>query len=363
MKYTIFIFTFITIFASCKNDTGFTSGPKPPAMGVINEVVIIADDELYDGAIGDTLHYYFSSAYPMMPSPEPIFDIRHFTINDLFVEPLRKELRTYLVVADISDSESETTKLIRKDLGEDRFQKALNSKVGSSTIGKDKWANGQLIFYIFGNGPEVLSKAIKENFGAIASKVNDHDNSILSANLYAAKRTNKGLIDKVQESFGLHIPIPGDFVLVKEDVQNDFLWLRKDAKDGILNVAIHAKPYTSESQFSKDSIIAFRDEYGKKYVSSDREGSYMVTNQKDLPIMSYDIKLDGNYAKEIRGIWEMENDFKGGPYFSYAIPVLSLNKVIYIDAMVLAPGKDKRDMMQQLDYIVKQTKLLAFAND
>lgn len=84
----------------------------------------------------------------------------------------------------------------------------------------------------------------------------------------------------------------------------------------------------------------------------------MVVNDKDLPVYEYKSELDGFYMKEIRGVWEMEKDFFGGPFISYAI-VKDLDKeIILIDVFVYAPGKDKRIHMQQLDYLIKQAKVI-----
>ena len=40
----------------------------------------------------------------------------------------------------------------------------------------------------------------------------------------------------------------------------------------------------------------------------------MKSNTVDLPVYEYAYQLNGSYTKELRGIWEMENDFMGGPF-------------------------------------------------
>ncbi|HPK08842.1 MAG TPA: DUF4837 family protein [Saprospiraceae bacterium] len=358
-KYIFSILIVNSIFVSCKNDIGLNDGLKPPALGVLNEIVVIADDKLYDGPIGDTLRYYFESAYPLMPAPESMFDLRHFTPEELDNQPLRKELRTYLVVANLSDTESSTTKMVRSDLGENRYLKVKEGNDVTTLVGKDKWAQGQMLFYIFANDPSNLEKAIAENFNSIATKVNKFDESIIEGNIYAVRHVNKGLSEKILNEFGIEMKVPNDYNMVVDKPEDHFMWLKKDAKDAVMGIAIQSVKYRNQSQLNLDSLIAFRNEYGKKYISSDKKGSYMVTNDEDLPIMSYDVEIDGHYAKEIRGIWEMENDFKGGPYFCYAIPLPEQDRLVYIDVLVLRQGKDKRNLMQQLDYIVKNIKILS----
>ncbi len=353
-EFKYFFIIALFFFASCKNDLANTTGPKPPAMGVINEIVVIADEDVYNGAIGDSLRYYYSSAFPILPTPEPLFDLRHFTVEDLTVEPLRKELRTYLVLANLEDLDSPTTQMVRRDLGEDRFLKAKENGINSS-VGRDKWARGQLLFYLFGNTKEEMVKSLISNFSAIAERVNEHDETSLSANIYTARRVNEGLSSSIAEKFGLRIKIPGDYKSVVEE--DSFLWLRKNKRDAVLNIVVSKEPYVDASQWKKDNVVRFRDEYGKKYISSDIEDSYMVTNEVDLPIFEYDAIVDSRSIKEYRGIWEMEKDFKGGPFITYAIPIPEIESLVFVDVFVLAPGTRKRDLMQQLDYIIKTAEI------
>jgi hypothetical protein len=55
----------------------------------------------------------------------------------------------------------------------------------------------------------------------------------------------------------------------------------------------------------------------------------------------------------------MENDFMGGPFFNYTLLDTKRNELIMIDAFVFAPGKEKRDYMQQLHHIVKTARIAA----
>jgi len=336
---------------------------KPMALARMNEIIAISDHDMWEGDVKDTFNYYFQSAFPIMPTPEPMFDIRHFTPVELNNERLRKELCTYVVLADLNDPEASTTKMLRRDLGEERYLKAKQDPTFCTSVGKDKWARNQIIIYLFANGEKELNKVIRDNYPAVAKRVRLHDITKLDASIYAVKSENPGLMKKLKELYGFTMRIPGDYVNVKPDQEN-FLWLRKDTKKMLMNIVIQKFPYTDASQFSNENIIKMRDTYGKRHVSSAAEGSYMVTNPVDLPTYDYTYEIDGQYVKEIRGIWEMENDFLGGPYASYVILNEAKTEFIFIDAFILGPGQDKRDMMMQLEYIVKSAKMgEAFLNE
>jgi hypothetical protein len=75
---------------------------------------------------------------------------------------------------------------------------------------------------------------------------------------------------------------------------------------------IHRIPYIKQEQFSEDGIKAIRDSLGKKYITTDVEGAFMQINDRDLPLITRATTLNGNYAFEARGIWEMNKAFMGG---------------------------------------------------
>lgn len=355
MYKLIIISLCLLTLGSCNDEVANQFAPKPSALGRLNQVEIISDNEIWEDQTGDTIRYYFGSAYPIMPTPEPTFDLRHFSPNDLAQEPLRKELRTYVVVADLQDSESATTKMIRKDLGEERFMNLKTTKDYSSTIGKDKWARNQILVYIMGNGKANVHKAIRENFPTIAKKINEHDEKQLMAALYTVKRTNRGLVSKIEDTYGINMSIPGDFKLAVEDKDKKHLWLRRDDKGVILNIMMNSVSYEDQSQFGTEEIKKSLNELTKQYVTSATPGSIMVINDEDLPVYDYGYEIDKQYTKELRGIWEMTEDFMAGPFVAYAINLKESNTILYVYAFIYGPGKTKRNLIQQLDYIVQNS--------
>jgi len=356
-KIIIYILLVIGI-VSCNNEITQQLEPKGVALGKMNEIVVIADDKVWESAVGDTFRYYFSSAFPILPRPEPLFDLRHFTLEQLDGQPLRKELRSYVVLSDLSDESSETTNMVKRDMGTEKFNQALSTGRPISSVGKDKWARGQVLVYLFGSSQDNLMESITRSFPATARRINQHDEKQLQASIYV-DRINLGLSEFIKKFYKLDLQVPGDFVEAYRDESEGIIWFRKDPNDAILNLVLRKIPYTSQKQFSKDSIIAYRNEFGKKYVDSDIEGNYMTVNEKYLPVYEYTLEIDGHYTKEIRGTWEMTEEFSGGPFNSYLIHNKTQNELIFIDVFVLAPGRRKRDMMMQLDYIVKSSKLIS----
>ena len=93
--------------------------------------------------------------------------------------------------------------------------------------------------------------------------------------------------------------------------------------------------------------------YGKEFIRMSSDTSYMSTNVIDLPTYEYTYFHNNVYTREVRGIWEAVNDFKGGPFVSYVLLNETKGEIVFIDTFVFAPGKEKRDFVQQLDCIIK----------
>jgi hypothetical protein len=64
-----------------------------------------------------------------------------------------------------------------------------------------------------------------------------------------------------------------------------------------------------------------------------------------------------DYAIELRGLWDVENDFMGGPYVSYTFADNESEYIITVFGYVYNPNKDKRNLLRQVEAILYSTKL------
>lgn len=338
--------------SSCKfNPSNITV--KPKALGVINEILVVSDSNLWHSVVGDTIQDIYGGIYPITHRPEPIFDLRYFSLEDINYEPLRRQLRTYMVVADLSDPNSTTTQMVKEDLGSERFSKAMSDPAFNTSVGKDKWATGQIVIYVFAKGVDALTEALVANFDAISSRINEHDLIQLHQKTYA-RGENLGLATELKKRYNADIILPTDYKTALDlPNENKLMWFRRDTKYGTMNVIIREYEYTGPELLSPKEAKSRFDAFGI-HVTSDRPETYIIINDVDLPLLDYDRTINGNYVKEYRGIWEMENDFFGGSYIGYAFVNQSTHKMLVMDCFIQAPGQPKRDMLQQLDRIAKR---------
>lgn len=355
-KYFFQIVVLLSIalsWSSCSEDMRQGLRPVPTAYGRLNQLVVVADQELWESNVGDTITWYYAAAYPILPQPEPIYDLVHFTPYDLEAQLMRRELRTYLIVADLSDEESPTAQMIRQDLGTEKLRRSKEDETYNVTIGRDKWAKNQLVVYQFGWSREKLIDNIKANFPAVYKRIEQREQERIDATIFF-QGDNPEIQDEVRSKMDANIKIPSDYFMALNDDQ--VIWVRKETDDLSSNLLIYKVAYNDEKQLSKEGIKAIRDSLGRKYISSTLPNTYMRINDVDLPMLTEVKTVHNQYALEARGIWEIENDFMGGAFLSYLIHNPDKKDLLFVDGFVHAPGKDKRDFMEQLEYILSTTE-------
>lgn len=358
-SFAIFgLVTIAVLLFSCSSEQTSTQKAtshknKAIAYGNVNKVTLVADQEILDSHVGDSISFYYEQPYPLMPTPEALYDLNIISIGELKQIKARRELRVYLFIADLNDLSSPTTQFVINDLGEEKVEAATNNYKKGTSIVSNRWANDQILIYLFAKGHDNLSKLIVESFEAVQERISKADLKKLKANIYQSGISSV-YPDTLKQFLKLDLSVPQDYkiALAKENL----VWLRRDIGEVAQNILMTSEPYTSSKQLDIDSLIHYRDVLGQLVVRSTTEGSYMKTNTKDLKILSFERDLNGHYAKEIRGVWEMTDDFMGGPFFSYAIPDTANRRLIFIDAFTYAPSKKKRDYMQQLEHIVSSLK-------
>lgn len=349
----ILFFAFLSVLfllGGCANDGAKDYRSQPNAYGRPNAVTIVADKEDWEGDLGDSLRYYFESPFLIMPQPEPVFDLRYFSPEEFMEKRVRREARTIYLIGNLSEETSGTAQIIRDDLGEEKLRRAREDKSYNLAIGRDKWAEGQMLIYQFGFSHDDLMAQIRNNFPTIRQRINRFDLDRVRTTAFQGG-VDRELMERVQASYGIRMQIPKEYVKAKQE--GGLMWLRKDTRKFTNNILLYRLPYLDTAQLTRNGLIALRDSIGKLHIGSSEPGSYMRINYTDLPIFIDPTLIDGRFALEARGIWEMANDFSGGPFISYLIYDEDSGDLLFLDAFVLAPGEDKRDVMQQLEQILR----------
>lgn len=345
-----------------------TLSPTPQALGGLNKIAIVADQKMWNSEVGDSLKYYLATAYPVLPQPEPLFDLQHYTVESMEQYPDRYRFKNLIFLADMSDEFSDTARKIKEIVGKENVDKMMRSSEKSDIkISKDRWANGQTVLFFYTNGKEAISENLREKSSSIAQLARENDQKMLREREFLRGR-NAGLLKEIKEKMGFTFIVPAQYKKAYYDAENNFMWLRKlDPASHIhSNILIHKIPFKNKEQFTTEYVKEIRNQLGKKYVESgDIKGSYMRTNDIDLPLYTETATINGNTTLKVYGIWEMSaiQDMMGGAFISFLVHDEKGGQLVLLDGFTFAPGRKKRDMMQALEMILSTIKFNEESNE
>jgi hypothetical protein len=330
---------------ACGDDFNSRMRDKPSAFGPLNQINVVADEPLWND-LKDSFAYYFEAPYPLLPQPEPIFDVRQFSPSDLIAKRARKHLRTYVVLATTEDTTSQTFQIIKRDLR--TFDENLGESGYEIKVAKDKWANNQILVYIYAETKGDLIDAFSTQYDRIIKQIRAFGKQSLSKQVYIGG-TNKVISEILIDSFDLSIKLPQNAKIAL--INEDLAWIRMETKESSSSILVSKMPYDSAAQLYKKGIIEIRNQLTKEHIEGPRPGTYPIINEENLPVLYDKIKLAGNDAYEIRGLWEMVGAYMGGPFVTHMVLGPNLESLYLVDVFVYAPGEEKRELLQKLEYM------------
>jgi hypothetical protein len=310
----------IGISFSCRNAMmDFTPG----ATGNPGEVLVVLNDNIYYGEIGDSLKAIFHQECPNLPMEEYLFNIVQIP-QEKFID-LNKRHRNVIYP------------IISRDVS-----------VAAITVSPDKHARNQMYVKVAAPNQEEFIKLIDENRKQLIElfKKADRDRWLY----YYEKYQIKSIREVMERDHNVSFVIPKSYTL---DVnEKNFAWISFESRTASIGILVYHYPFKDTNTFTLDYLIDKRNEILKENVPGPREGSYMTTETIfDTP--SYRaITHKGSYTAYIRGLWKVEGDFMGGPFVSYTKADTVRNRVVTVEGFVYNPNQEVRNEIRKLETIL-----------
>ncbi|MGY6561457.1 MAG: DUF4837 family protein [Luteibaculaceae bacterium] len=333
---TGFIFLVTLFFGSACNQSKTDSDIYKPAFsGAPGELIIAVEKKYWEGSVGDSLRAVFKDFILTLPQPEYLFDVVH--MSNLKLPEITKTHRNILIV-DINSA---------------------NSKYGVE-LKKDRWAKNQLIVTINADN----EKEFYELFNANKEKLPLYFNYMDRERLMDKYRTldeSSVTREKVAEHLNVSVALPDKYSV--KLIKKDFIWLNShkmrtkggQQHDVNQNIVIYSYPYTVDTAFSANSILAKRDSIGKRFIPGPKEGTYMGT-EFFIPPIAIETSVNDQYGVEVRGLWKIIGHPMGGPFVSTTILDEKNNRIITVEGFIFAPKFDKREMLRELEAVCYSVK-------
>ena len=312
MKKTAISLFFLITALSCSDNQ---QKLLPASSGNINNISVVTNDELWEGAVGEVIRENFGRPIYGLPQIEPIFSLSH--IPTKVFSGFATKSRTIIKI-DVSESE-----------GVFNF--------------KNTYAFPQRVIQITANSPDKIIEIINENLNSIYSTM--YFNEIQEKQRRISKNLNK--TQAIKKNTGVSLKFPSAYRVAKADT--NFVWIRRDIETGSVNLFIHRQRNQTEQ-----SIIEKRDSISKTYIPGPVENTYMSTDLIYTP-NTQQINVGGKQVFETRGLWEIEDQFMAGPFLNFQIK-LGDDDFIMLDGFVYSPGSTKREYIFELEAIMRSLK-------
>lgn len=320
--YIVFFSLFIA-FTSCNESGKRDKSLLPNSVGNINSLQIVIPNDLWNGDVGEAIRNNFAAPTDGLPQDEPLFSMNQMPPEAFDGFARSNRLFLYVVLSD-------------------------DDKV---SIAENEYAKPQAGAIIKATSEEKLVELINKNSARIieifkTSEINERQ-----------KRTAISLLktDSLSKKMGVSLKVPSAYRIAK--ASDNFFWLRKDLKDGTTNILVYEVPLTmiKNDTTAVADIIKIRDSIGSRLLPVEDDGLF-ITENAYAPYL-FKSSIDGKFAYETKGTWEVKDAWMGGPFINYAVRDEKNNRYLILEGFTYAPSVSKRDLQFELESILKTAKI------
>ncbi len=328
---------------------------KPKARGGKGEILMVIDSIKYQGPVGDALKEVFQEEIKGLVREERIFDIRR--VDPRAMTRILKMAYNIVYVTSFDDKKAGSQR-INSLFSKNSKDMAQSDSTLFMMRKEDEFARGQEVVYLFGNTEEQLINNILKNKDKLQNLFEVRERKRLEGALF--NRTNGALEASAREKFGLDINFPASYQFVQED--DHFLWARQPTPSSQrpdISLYFYETDYESEEQLFPENLKSLRDDILETRVFGDpnNKNSFLVTESKIIPSFR-NLRIDGQYAMEMRGQWKTNNISMGGSFISYAVVHPTKGQIYFMEGFLYYPNESHKAALREIEAILMSTKFL-----
>lgn len=321
----------LVTLVSCKGTGGQGDG-LISSSGRSSEVLVVCTEAEWQGVLGDSLRAVLEEPVVGLPQTEPMFRVSRIT-PDRF-GPIYQKQRNILQFK-VMEGEANSRLLVEKN----------------------KWARPQMCITLSAVSADSMAAAFSAAKERIVGYLMQGEMARFQRAQHAQQDAHLNTL--LQKNCALSMVFPEGFIYAVR--RPDFCWLRKETKYWGQHVMVYTEPYVSENQFSPEYIAALRNRHTKKYVQGSADSSRAQIDDRYYPVTYNPCTFPNSpYAMEARGLWGLfghPGDMMGGPFVSYTLLDTHYNRVVTVDGFLYAPSDPKRDLLRQVEAILKSLKV------
>ena len=325
MKRSLILLASIFLLISCNNDPKKKeSRILSDSSGNINQLTVVIDNQLWEGEVGEAIRTNLAAPVDGLPQEEPLFSLSQIP-PETFSGFVRKS-RIFLKIEN-------------------------DGKQGMALV-TDEFSRPQTGIVVQGENSGEIVEVINQKSDSIIKFFKETELSEKQRRIRKSLKKDDSLADK----FGVSMKFPTAYRYAKDE--DKFSWIRKEIPKGSMEILVYEVPINTIENDSSviGNIIKMRDSIGEAQIPGRLQDSYMITEKAYAPYL-FETEIDGKFAYETRGTWEVKNDFMAGPFINYAVKDEKNNRFIILEGFVFSPSRAKRDNIFELDAILQSVKI------
>lgn len=306
-------------FVSCKGGKGLL----PNISGKAGEVLVVSEKACWDGPAGGILRDSLRQDCPFLPQREALYSVT-FVPGSSFTQMF--QIHRNIIILNVSAGVNAPGIVYRKD----------------------KWAQPQLVVSVNASSTEEAVDLLSANMHTILGAIEQAERERVITN--TRNYQERKLAGTVKDFIGGDMVFPSGYGLKKKT--DDFMWISYETTYVQQGFFIYTYPALGvASELSAEALTAKRNEVLKAEVPGMVAGSYMTTATILPPTVKYAAYKGLKYA-ELRGLWDVEGDYMGGPFVSHTFYTPDGRRLVCIEAYVYAPKYDKRHYLRQVESLL-----------
>ena len=316
----LLVLALVAVFAASCNDS--SELVKQNVGGKAGEIIIVANKAEWESEPGSELRSILATPYPYLPQSEPsytLINIPHKSFTSLF------EYHRNILILKVEPELKAEFKAV-----------------------EDVWAAPQTVIMITAPTKEEATKVIADNAEQLFNIINQAERNRIMRN--SKRYEDVALRNFVADKFGGSPYFPKGYSLKKQT--DNFVWISYETTYINLGIFVYRIPYKDETSVQLEGLMAATNDIMQENVPGMVDNSYMTISSEILPGLEV-MKYKNRNFMEMRGLWEVKNDFMGGPFVIHAFYDKNNPKdIIVVEGFVYAPRYDKRDYIRQVESIL-----------
>ncbi len=294
-------------------------------MGAPYEITVLASQERWNSPLGDTLRAILTAPVEGINNAEPMYDVMR------------------ILPAQFDGLLAKSRNVLNVNTGPDYAEPVMGAQY-------DIYAAPQIVVSLVGPDVETLTAYVSEHRAELQQifEITERDRSLALNSRFGENEIER----QIEETFGFTMDLTKGYKV--RNTAKDFMWISFEWPTASQGVIIYSSPYDGQADFEIDSLLARRNRF-VSLIPGENPGSHMITLGEYVPEVEYR-RINGRFWAQMRGFWDVHNDFMGGPFVSYSTLDVENRRVVTIDLYVYSPDKPKRNFLRQLEHLIYSVK-------